>query len=364
VLDHGRLTSIEGVRVEGDELLVVGRAAMEAGRPDVLRLDRVVIGSGTDLRGEVHLPRTPADPWVVRLSGRSLDASGEYGRKREPAPASASPAAEPPPGPPWRVEAKLDRVVLGAGREMLAVAGTADNDGRMLRSASLTGRIGKAAPFTVAIQPMAGGRLLSGSAADAGALLRVLGVVADMQGGKLQLSGRYDDTVPGHPLTGTVSIDDFRLRNAPTLGRLLQAMTLYGVVEVLQGPGLGFNRLVAPFRLQGDVLDLADARAYSASLGMTAKGRIDLTRNTVDLEGTIVPAYFFNSLLGGIPFVGRLFSPERGGGLFAATYGVKGSLDDPTISVNPLAALTPGFLRGLFGVFDASPPRSGAPSGK
>jgi hypothetical protein len=53
-----------------------------------------------------------------------------------------------------------------------------------------------------------------------------------------------------------------------------------------------------------------------------------------------------------VPLVGRLFSPEAGGGLFAATYRVQGPLDEPTVTVNPLAALTPGFLRGLFGIFD------------
>ena len=92
-------------------------------------------------------------------------------------------------------------------------------------------------------------------------------------------------------------------------------MTLYGLVEVVQGPGMGFTQLVAPFKLTNDLLELDDARAYSPSLGMTAKGKADLARNRCDVQGTIVPAYFFNSLLGGIPFVGRLFSPERGGGV-------------------------------------------------
>ena len=88
---------------------------------------------------------------------------------------------------------------------------------------------------------------------------------------------------------------------------------------------------------------------------MTAKGQLDLATRTADLQGTIVPAYFFNSLLGDIPLIGKLFSPERGGGLFAATYAVRGSLDDPSVSVNPLAALTPGFLRGAFGLLDNLP---------
>ena len=128
-------------------------------------------------------------------------------------------------------------------------------------------------------------------------------------------------------------------------------MTLYGLVEVMQGPGLGFSRLVAPFRLTDDALELTDARAFSPSLGLTVKGRLDLDAQRIDMQGTIVPAYFFNSLLGNIPLVGKLFSPERGGGVFAASYSMRGRLDDPEVSVNPLAALTPGFLRGLFGLF-------------
>ena len=81
------------------------------------------------------------------------------------------------------------------------------------------------------------------------------------------------------------------------------------------------------------------------------KGRVDLDAERIDMQGTIVPAYFFNSLLGNIPLVGKLFSPERGGGVFAASYTLRGRLEDPDVSVNPLAALTPGFLRGLFGLF-------------
>jgi hypothetical protein len=128
-------------------------------------------------------------------------------------------------------------------------------------------------------------------------------------------------------------------------------MTLYGLVDVLGGPGLGFTRLIAPLRMTDRLIQLNDARAFSSSLGLTAKGRIDLDQERADIQGTIVPAYFFNSLLGYIPLIGRLFSPEQGGGLFAARYSLVGPLEDPAVSVNPLSALTPGFLREVFGIF-------------
>ncbi len=215
------------------------------------------------------------------------------------------------------------------------------------------------APFRLLVAPEPGGRRLTASAPDAGGLLRVLDIVGDVSGGRMEVAAHYDDTRPGHPLSGTATLHDFRVLNAPVIGRVLQAATLYGLVEVLRGPGLGFSTMVAPFRWDDDVLTLAGARAYSASLGFTAKGDVDLAASRMDVQGTIVPAYFFNTLPGRIPLVGKLFSPERGGGLFAATYSVRGSFDDPKVGVNPLATLTPGFLRGVFGMFGSgsTPPR-------
>ena len=218
---------------------------------------------------------------------------------------------------------------LGAGRFVAAVTQHVEYDGRVPRAARLSGNTSEKSPFSITIEPAPGGRRLSGDSGDAGGLLRAFDVTDDMEGGRMTLAGTYDDSTAAHTLSGTAEITDFRLRGAQALGRLLQSMTLYGLVDVLQGPGLGFTRLVAPFKLSDGLLELDDARAYSSSLGMTARGRIDLGRNSCDVQGTIVPAYFFNSLLGGIPFVGRLFSPERGGGVFAATYSLGGSCDNP-----------------------------------
>ena len=81
---------------------------------------------------------------------------------------------------------------------------------------------------------------------------------------------------------------------------------------------------------------------------MTADGDINLERRVVDFDGTLVPAYTANSVLGDIPILGDIFVQEKDGGLFALTYKVNGPFEQTQISVNPLSALTPGFLRGIF----------------
>jgi hypothetical protein len=74
----------------------------------------------------------------------------------------------------------------------------------------------------------------------------------------------------------------------------------------------------------------------------------------------VVPAYTLNAVFGNIPLLGPLLTGEKGSGIFAATYRMKGKIENPDVTINPLATLAPGFLRGLFGIFDA--PRSKPPS--
>ena len=343
-----RIVSVESIALTADRLAVRGHADFAGGAARNLKLEQVQIGE-TNGRGEVTFPPPDSrtEPVRISMSGSVIDVSPRLARKRE-----INPEKKPPePGSPWVVDGHFDRAILGYGRQLTDAALHAENDGRVTRRAKLTGRTGPSGAFELAIVPEGGGRRLTGSAADAGALLRALDIVPDMEGGTLTVQAVYDDSVAEHPMSGTAEIAHFRMRNAPAIARLLQGMTLYGLVELVQGPGLAFDKLEAPFRMTDDVLELKDARVFSSALGLTAKGRIDLVASTMDMQGTIVPAYFFNSLLGNVPILGKLFSPEKGGGVFAANYSITGSFTDPQVSVNPLSALTPGFLRGIFGIF-------------
>ncbi len=348
LLDHDRLTGIDAVKLDGDDLTVRGSAQFSGGTLSGFHLDRLVLGR-TITQGTLDLPAE--GPITVNLTGTTLDLAPRLERRTPPNAAARSSAAAGSQQPPWTLDAKFDRVLLAQGRTANGVVVHARSDRGVIQTLRVEGRIGARASFLAQIVADRGGGRFTGSTDDAGELLRGLDYVRSMQGGKLSVQAQYHDAQPDRPLVGTASIEQFRIRDAPAFGKLLQAMTLYGLVEVLQGPGLGFTRLVAPFRLTDSALDLTDARAFSQSLGLTAKGRLNLDAQTIDLQGTIVPAYFFNALLGNIPLVGKLFSPERGGGVFAASYALRGPLADPNVSVNPLAALTPGFLRGLFGLF-------------
>ncbi len=355
VLSKDRLMGIDKVMVDGAGIQVRGAVTAVDGKVDTVRLDRVALGR-TELRGTVRLRDKAVD---AELSGPVLDVSAKLLEKSP----KRDPAASPPSGPPWSVRGRFDRVILAHDETASQFEVSAESDGQVIRALSATGKIGPARPFSLRIVPANGqaARHLTARLEDAGSVLQGVGITEDIRGGVMTVTGDFDDTTADHVLSGTLELDDFRVAHAPALGKLLQAVTLYGLVDALGGPGLSFSRLTAPFRLDDDALVLSDARAFSPSLGLTAKGRIDRAGDRLDVEGTLVPAYVFNSILGRIPLIGGLFSAEKGGGLFAMNYSLRGPLDNPTVVANPLSALTPGILRGMFGLFDQTPAAHQAP---
>ena len=358
-LQGDALAAIEGIRVDAPELALRGRAGFGGSRLAQVEIVEGRVGASR-FSGEMRRSVREGEPWSVALRGPVLDLRpilNQAGSARPPAPTSPTKDRGSQTALPLALDLRFDQVAAGGSRNLQSVTAAARTDAQgLLREAQVTGRIAETAGgFAFILAPHGQERHLQLTAEDGGALLQALDLADAIRGGRLSVTAVYPELRAGAPLSGTAELDQFSVRNAPALGKLLQAMTLYGLPEAMQGEGgLMFTKLIAPFTLTREALTLADARAFSASLGLTAKGRIWRERRQVDIEGTVVPAYFFNQLLGNIPILGRLFSPEAGGGVFAATYRVQGPLADPTVTVNPLAALTPGFLRGLFGIGEQS----------
>jgi hypothetical protein len=78
------------------------------------------------------------------------------------------------------------------------------------------------------------------------------------------------------------------------------------------------------------------------------QGTMQLEKSVVDLSGAVTPSYSVNSMFGKIPLLGEVFKGKEGEGLIATNYRIKGNYPDVEISVNPLSALTPGFLRNIW----------------
>lgn len=370
-LQGSKIVAFDPVNLQGPGIDAAIRPRFTAGQLSGVVIDRLRLGQ-TDLSGSVGLPAGKSDPYVIAVQGKSLDLSGVFGKKAEPSVKPANTALstisskdEFAPHPPWRVTVSLDRVVFGrmpsgAPREIDGLRGQAVNDGTVVQSADVSTRVAPSGGLThlTVVANGHGGRKVTLTSADLGGLLKATNAYDVINGGALRVDAAYDDRLPAHPLSGVMEMDKFTLGDAPTVAKVLQGMTLYGVVDLLHGSGLFFSKLIAPFTLENRKLTLSEARAYSASLGLTAHGTVDLPQNAFNIQGTIVPAYFFNSLLGHIPLIGKLFSPEKGGGLFAADFQLVGPIGNPQVHVNALSMVAPGFLRDFFNKKGAPSPAS------
>jgi hypothetical protein len=345
-LVHGRLTALDGIRAEAPGLSVQARSVLTGGRVALVKIDRGDIGRSS-ATGTIGLPQREGEPYRISLTGPRLDLEGRIGK---PDPVGTGRATTTETGSPYALDLRFERVTFAPNKGLGPVAVTAAGDGRRLTSAMLT--TGGADRTQAKLSPVPGGRLLQATSQDLGSLLRAMNLATEIDRGTMVLNATFDDRQAGSPLAGTLDLTDFTVRGAPLVGKVLQGLTLYGLVDAMSGPGLVFSRLTAPFRLQGGAVSLNEAGAYSSSLGVTASGSLDFGHQTMDLQGTIVPAYFFNSLPGRVPLLGRLFSPEKGSGVFAANFTLRGPVADPAVTVNPLAALAPGFTRRLFDLFN------------
>ena len=236
--------------------------------------------------------------------------------------------------------------VIREGHPITAVDATGySRDGRW-EVASFVGTVAGGEQVSLKLGARESGRDLVLTSNDAGEVLRTFDVFDNVIGGKLLLTADIDSR--DSPAVGELRISDFTLINAPTLAKILSVASFTGVFNLLKGEGLPFENLIVPFTKSPDTLEIEDARSYGAALGLTIEGQIDLAGDVVDLNGTLVPAYTLNSVIGKVPLLGDLLVGPKGGGVFAATYRIAGPLDGPTIVVNPLAAFAPGVLRRLF----------------
>lgn len=167
-------------------------------------------------------------------------------------------------------------------------------------------------------------------------------------GGRLKITANLPAAGEEGAYVGEAEMRNFKLKEAPVLAQLLSLASLTGLSDTFTGGSMKFDRFKVPFAILGDEIAIRNARLYGPALGMTGDGDVNLDIRVMHFDGTLVPAYTANSFLGDIPLIGDIFVREKGGGLFALTYTVSGPFEQTQIAVNPLSALTPGFLRRIF----------------
>ncbi len=276
---------------------------------------------------------------------------------------------EQTPQRPFTVKAAhLAMARVAEGRELKDVAVELSHDPMWWDIIDVHATLPSGAPLSLVYRPAGNGtHQLTAQTKDGGGALKALNLYDSIKGGELSITGTVTDSEPHRPLRGKLDMKSYRLVGTPFFVRFLTVASLTGLADILTGEGFFFDGVSAKFTKTRGVIDVKNFRSAGPSIGLTASGKINLDQSQIDIKGTLVPAYAFNSILSNIPVIGNILQGGAGEGLFAATYAITGGLVEPKIDVNAWSALAPGFLRNLFtddgtGHDNSAPDDKSAPS--
>ncbi len=222
------------------------------------------------------------------------------------------------------------------------------------------------APAAVMLETNGGVREIRAEARDAGAAFRLIGFYPNVEGGEASLEVNLDAGGPGTK-SGTLWTRDFTVLGDEVVNDVLTDPNSQAVLgtqkQQAQRTRIEFKQLRAPFSVGGGKFRLQDAYMNGPQLGATMRGTVDFRAQTVDLGGTYVPLYGLNSAFRNIPILGPVLTGRQGEGLVGITFAIRGSLEDPSVLVNPVSVMTPGIFRQIFEFTGSVPDTAAASSG-
>jgi hypothetical protein len=347
---------LSGIEARGPGLAIDGNARILAdGRISEVRLSRADIADRAT--GGARMRLTPEGVFAIDIDASAFNAGAIMAGGSEPAVASALRNDRPPT--PLAVTVRAEALEFQSKAVLRNAVLNYTTDGRALRSAALTGADPSGQPVRFMITPRAGepAARVRLEAPDAGFAWTAITGQATMRGGRAEVDGFWTPGQSGSTGDLKLTISDFSLVNMPVMARLLSSVgSLQGIADTLNGSGIAFTTLEAPMTYNNGKLTLGECRMTGPSLGLTAKGGIDVATGALSIDGVVVPSYGLNSFVSNVPLLGELLASRKGEGVVGMTYSIKGPADQAKVGVNPLSALTPGILRRIFEPLRPRPP--------
>lgn len=318
-------------------------------------LARLVVEGSSDAR--VTAVRAQDGALEVNVRGAMFDAAPFMGSERAPADRAAATATNAAQtrasndSGAMRASVIVDRLKMRGGATLSNANVQLATVRNGLMTLSAEGRSPGGEAFSLTLGSRAGDARsrVRFRAGDAGFAVRALTGAENVVGGTASADGDWRGGAQSQARFD-IELRDFQVVRLPAMARLLSsAGSLTGLVEMLNGDGIGFTNLEAQMTYANDRVQFTEGRMAGPSLGLTGSGSYDLNADNLDIDGVVAPSPMLNlSMLGSIPVIGDLLVSRRGEGVFGMTYSINGSAGEPRVGVNPVSALTPGILRRIF----------------
>lgn len=324
----GEVPDIEAVTLKTDSLNLEGTLDLgENGSLRAARFQALELGDWLDAAVELT-PSPNGGPPQISVRGGTVDL-----RQLELAGQSNGGSGTGP------ISLSLDRLTVSDGISFAPLRGQIRVTSNGL-SGNFDAQLNGRTSIQGVLSPANAGTAIRITSSDAAGVLRDSGLTPNARHGSLDLvltpvAGAASGTFDGEFL-----IEDIRLKDAPAMADLLDAVSVVGLLDQLGGPGIRFDTVDGQFRMNRSQIRVRQAAAVGPSMGISADGIYDLRRNRMDFQGVVSPVYFLNGI--------GSFLTRRGEGLFGFNYRMAGPAAGPSVGVNPLSILTPGAFRQIF----------------
>lgn len=356
--------AVNNIDMRGPGFTAAGAVTVNnANALQTVNLSRVWIDGRTDLR--VSGRRSREGVLLISANGPMFDAAPFMAAEPAPAP-GVTQISTGTPGERWDYAIQADRVLMKGDAEISSGRVESTLVGEVMTRLDVRGAGpgGSRMVFSLGGPNGAPSGPIVFRADDMGFAYRAVTGADNVRGGSVEGAGTW--TAQTGRAEVLLKAKNFQVVKLGAMARLLSSVgSLRGTVEMLNGDGVSFAGLEAPVTIVDGRMYVAESRAAGPSLGITAKGTIELDDGMLDLDGVLVPSYGLNSFISGVPVLGQLLASRPGEGVVGLTYSINGPSDAPRVGVNPLSALTPGILRRIFEPWSApaAPPKVASKAG-
>ncbi len=238
-------------------------------------------------------------------------------------------------GPGPKMDVTLDRLQVTETVALTGLTGSFQTTGGL--TGAFAAQVNGGAPIRGQVSPRGGRSAVSLTSEDAGAVMRSAGLITQARGGNLQV--QLDPIAEPGNYDVDLRIENTRIKDAPAMAALLNAISLVGLLDEMAGQGIFFSAIESTMRLTPTEVKVLSGSAVGPSMGLSFDGTVDTVAGRLNLRGAISPIYLLNA-------IGSVLT-RKGEGVFAFNYTLTGPLANPKVSVNPLSGLAPLFLRNL-----------------
>ena len=179
-----------------------------------------------------------------------------------------------------------------------------------------------------------------------GKLLSALGFTQNIKSGEMKINIKFLNDKYDH-YEGRIKSKKFSIINAPGIINSLSILSFSGIRSIIIGQGVFFDKGEVNLEAKNKNFNFDKLYLTSESLGISAKGSLNIEKNSINMRGSVAPIKLISKILSVVPAVGELLTGLKKEGLFAGQFEMNGLIKNPEIKLNTMS-FAPGILRELF----------------